>query len=416
MGIMKCPRSVSLIAAAVLLLVVGPSASAQSASYSLAEILDIALQNNPLLAARASQAEAEYAAYKASAVWSNPRIDLGLGQARPYDRAFVRNTRELSLHQDVENPLKKRFRTLSRKNSWEALEHQLQGHRLEVLFQVKNLVFKILLLSRLQSLSTDNFASIEEIHRLIKTRAALGEVKELEAVKLYVETLKARNALNRVKTEEMIARDMLNGYLGNVLPPDFTISGTLDFSPLSLDEKTLTERALQNHPSLLGKLKQVESADNLIRHFKWQRLPDFTLTGFTKRELDGTNKGIGLSLSLPLWDWKTRDVAEAEALHHMEKEELRALRLEIKAGIRAEVAHLKLSQQTIRLFLDGLLKQAEESLKIADISYREGEISLMEYLDSRRTYTDILKNYQEALFQFNLEKASLSKALGEEIQ
>ena len=416
MGIMKSTNSISLIAALVMLLSTCLFLSAQSAAYSLEEILDMALKNNPLLAARTSQAEAEYSAYKASSIWSNPRIDLGVGQAKPYDRTFVRNTREISLHQDVENPLKKHFRTLSRKNSWEASKLQLQAQRLDVLFQVKYQAYKILLLSKLQSLSTDNFKSIEEIHRLIKTRAELGEVKELEAIKLYVETLKARNALNRIKTEERIARDTLNAYLGNVLPRDYTISGTLDFSPLSLDEKTLTERALQNHPSLLGKLKLLESADSLIQFFKWQRLPDFTLTGFTKRELDGTNNGIGLSLSLPLWDWKTRDVAEAEALYHMEKEELRALKLEIKAGIRAEVGHLKLSQQTIRLFLDGLLKQAEESLKIADISYREGEISLMEYLDSRRTYTDIKKNYQEALFQFHLEKASLSKALGEEIQ
>jgi cobalt-zinc-cadmium efflux system outer membrane protein len=416
MSIMKFPCRISFFAAIVLILSTGTSLPAQSSSYSLEEILDMAFKNSPLMAARTSQAEADYAAFKASAVWFNPRIDLGVGQAKPYDGTFIRNTRELSLHQDVENPFKKRFRTMSLKNLWEASKHQLQALRLEVLFQVKSQVYKILLLSRLQALLADSLNSIEEIHRLIKARALLGEVKELEAIKLHVETLQARNALNRVKTEERIARDTLNGYLGNILPPDFNISGSLDFSPLSLDDKALTEKALQNHPSLLGKSKQAESAKNRIQYFKWQRLPDFTLTGFTKRELDGTNTGIGLSLSLPLWDWKTREVAEAEGLYHMEMEELRALRLEITAGIRAEVGHLKLSQQTIRLFLDGLLKQAEESLKIADVSYREGEISLMEYLDSRRTYTDILKSYQEALFQFHLEKSSLSKALGEEIQ
>jgi outer membrane protein TolC len=413
---MKLRRLCFLMIPFILITSGGLSHPARKTSYTLEDLLNLALANSPYLAATASQVEADYAAHRVSAVWANPRIGLAAGQAEPYDGAFTRNTGELILSQDVENPLKRRFRTLSLKNTWEASQYRLQAHKLEILFQVKRQVYKILLLSRLQVLLADNLQSIEEIHRLIKVRARLGEVKELEAVKLHVETLQARNALNRVKIEERIAKDALNGFLGNVLPLDFTLSGSLDFSPLSLDEQSLMDRALQNHPALLGKSKQAESAKNRILYLKWQRLPDFTLTGFTRRELDGINRGVGLSLNIPLWDWKSREVAEAESLQHKETEELRALRLEIRTAIRAEAGHLRLSQQTIRLFLDGLLQQAEESLKIAEVSYTEGEISLMEYLDSRRTYTEIQKNFQEALFQFNLEKASLSKSLGEEIQ
>jgi cobalt-zinc-cadmium efflux system outer membrane protein len=200
-----------------------------------------------------------------------------------------------------------------------------------------------------------------------------------------------------------------------VLQPDFNISGSLDYSPLTLDENALVEKAIKSHPSLLGKSKGLESAKSRIQYIKWQRLPDFTLTGFTRRELDGTNQGIGISFSLPLWNWKTRELEEAENLFRKEEEEMRAMQMDVTARIRTRAAYLNLSQQTIRMFMDGLLKQAEESLKIAEFSYKEGEISLMEYLDSQRTRVEILKNYQEALFAFNLEKASLSKALGEEI-
>jgi cobalt-zinc-cadmium efflux system outer membrane protein len=62
------------------------------------------------------------------------------------------------------------------------------------------------------------------------------------------------------------------------------------------------------------------------------------------------------------------------------------------------------------------MSQAEQSLKIAEISYREGEISLLEFLDSQRTYISILRDYVDALFSWNAEKAALEKAVGEDIQ
>lgn len=413
---MKSPKILSLFFILMLSQGFGKITSAQTNAFTMEELIDIALKKSPLLAARSREAEALYAGFKASSVWPNLQLDIGLGKAKPYDRLFERDTREISVHQDVENPIKKHFRTQALKNTWEASQLQLQDFSLEVIYQVKKYVFQILLLSQTQALLSENLRSIEEIYRLIKARADLGEVKELEAVKLFVETLKARNALNRSLTEEKIAKDTLNSYLGNALQADFIISGRLDYSPLALDEKALVEKAINNHPSLRSKLKGLESAKNRIQYYKWQRLPDFTLTGFTKRELDGTNQGIGISFRLPLWNWKVREVEEAENLFRMEEEEMRALQLDVTARIRTGVAFLNLSQQNIRMFKDGLLKQAEESLKIAELSYKSGEISLMEYLDSQRTHAEILKNYQEALFTFNLEKASLSKALGEEIQ
>jgi cobalt-zinc-cadmium efflux system outer membrane protein len=77
---------------------------------------------------------------------------------------------------------------------------------------------------------------------------------------------------------------------------------------------------------------------------------------------------------------------------------------------------LRLSEHSLQIFHQGLLKQAEESLKIAEISYTQGEISLIDYLDSQRTYHSILNDYQESLFRWNADRAALEKAIGDEIK
>jgi cobalt-zinc-cadmium efflux system outer membrane protein len=244
----------------------------------------------------------------------------------------------------------------------------------------------------------------------------LGEVKELEAIKLYVETLKAQNELNKVQTELRLAKENLNKFLGNSLPLDFSIQGDLSYEFLSLDEKTLIDNALLSHPLIRKKQGELEFSESNLSYIRWQRFPDPKLSGFIDKGIDGKNKGIGISLEIPLWNFKSKEIAEAKSLVLKQKEESKASRMELTTEIKTKLSKLRLSEQTIELFLSGLLKQAEESLKIAEVSYKQGEISLIEYLDSQRTYYSILEDYQDSLYNWNVDKASLEKSVGEEIK
>ena len=64
------------------------------------------------------------------------------------------------------------------------------------------------------------------------------------------------------------------------------------------------------------------------------------------------------------------------------------------------------------LFREGLMEEADTSMDIAETSYREGEISFVEYLDARRTYQSIQIEFQQALYDWNRELAELNRAVG----
>jgi len=49
---------------------------------------------------------------------------------------------------------------------------------------------------------------------------------------------------------------------------------------------------------------------------------------------------------------------------------------------------------------------------VAEATYREGELSLIDYLDSHRTYDSILSDYKASLYEWNLERAALERATG----
>jgi outer membrane protein TolC len=384
--------------------------------FNLPEIVELALANNPLLSAKKSQLDAIKASYDAAKHLINPQLEFHVGKATAYDEDKTRNTGGVSLSQYVENPFKRHYRVQVYEKEWEAVRFDHDVLTLEVTCAVKNLYFDILRQKAKQELARKNLESIQKIHQLIKSRAKLGEIRELEAIKLYVESLQAERELNQVQTTLLLAKEKLNQYLGNRLPANFSVTGVLEYAETQIQQKEALQKALNIHPRLKEKETRVAQANSQWSYVKWQRFPDFRLSGFSRKELDGRNTGIGLSLDIPLWSFKSKEIREAENLTRMEEEELRALRMETAADVKAMINQLNLSEQSLQIFHQGLLEQAEQSLKIAEISYTQGEISLIDYLDSQRTYFSILNDYQDSLYRWNTDKAALEKAIGEKIK
>lgn len=384
--------------------------------FTLPEIISLGLKNNPLLLAKLQEVKAKNAAFQASKLLFNPELEFHTGKGKSYDNSIKRNTDGVSLSQHLENPFKRHYRIQMYEKEWQATECLFNFSKLEVTYNIKKLFYEVLLLRNKENLAKKNLNSLEEMYQLIVKRVKLGEIKELESIKLHVETLKAQNELNKTQMELKLTKENLNKFLGNLLPSDFSILGKLEYIALALDEKSLLAKTLISHPFIKGKEKELEHAESKLSYVKWQRLPDFKLSGFIHNELHGRNKGIGISLDIPLWNFKSKEIAEAENLFLKQNEELKALKMEISTEVKAKLNEQRLSERTIKLFLEGLLKQAEESLKISEVSYKQGEISLIDYLDSQRTYYSILKDYQESLYAWNANKAALEKAIGEEIK
>jgi cobalt-zinc-cadmium efflux system outer membrane protein len=384
--------------------------------FDLKELIQIGLANNLFISAQMRAIEAKKASYASSKRLINPEIELVVGKAKAYNGIEKRNTGGLRITQPIENPFKRHYRSQARKNDLEAAEYLYQYKRLEIVFFIKNQFYQLLMLEENKDIAQENLKSIQDIYKLIQKRAELGEVKELEAIKLYVETLKAQKELSRLKTEIRLAKDNLNKFLGNALPSDFSVSGQLEYLQISLQEETLLQKTLSIHPLLKQKERILEQTKSNLNFIKWQRLPDFKLSGFSQKELDGKNQGIGISFDIPLWNFKSTEIAEAENLSLKQDDELSALQIEVVTQVKAKLSQFKLSQQTIGLFRTGLLKQAEESLKISEVSYKAGEISLIDFLDSQRTYYSIREDFHEALYNLNADKAALEKAIGEELK
>jgi cobalt-zinc-cadmium efflux system outer membrane protein len=390
--------------------------SGQDQAYTLEEVIAIGVERNPRIAAGALEAAARESAYKASKRLFNPQFEFRLGRAEYHNRPEDRRTFSLAVAQPIESPVKRHHRIEIEKSSWEESLQTQAFRTMEVVFDIKLRFYSLLLLQEREVLLKRIAASVLDMEHLVRKRAELGEVKHLDAIKLRVEALKAENELIALQAEMEQGRENLNILLDNALAPGFRASGRLDFRPVPMDADALIDRALAGHPLIQAGIRQLEQSRHRVLFVKGQRFPDFALTGFNDSGLDGVNRGVGITLAIPLWNFKSNELAEAVSLSRVSERELGAARLELTRDVRAGVRRVRLAEKTLSVYTDALLRQVEESLAIAEVSYREGEISLLDFLDSQRTYNSVLGDYHRALFSWNIEMAALEKAVGAAIQ
>ena len=384
----------------------------EEAGFTLATLLRIGREQNPTLASLRARRAALAEGKRASGRWENPEMEFEWGTGDPRDGGVSRSLSGFSASQTLENPLTRHFRMNALEARVEAAGEEVRSATLEVSYEIRLHYYRILFLQEVVALTRLNEEALAEILDLIETRAEVGEVRELEVIRLRVEHMRARNETEAARIELDQYRQHLNTFLGNVLPPDFRLEGTLTAEGEEPELNALVQEILPNHPLLAQATLEREAARGSLREAQWGWLPDPVLSGSSRTEMDGEVRSFGVGFRIPLWNQSR--AASAEARQRVLEARFRqdALRMELEAQLMIHHNHLRLYRQTLRLFEEGLLEEAETSMEIAETSYRQGEISFLDYLDARRTFHSIQMQRQQALFDWHVERAALDRAAG----
>jgi len=204
-----------------------PVSSAAQESFALEDLLRIGRERNPTVQALRAEHSAMEAQRKASGRWANPELEYEWGSGDPRDGGATRNLSGFTARQVLENPFIRHYRLGGIEAEVDAAAEDVRSGVLDVELEIRMHVYRILFLQEMLELARLNEEALGEIRTLIETRARVGEVRELEAIRLRVEHLKARNERQAAAMELDQYRRHLNTFLGNALPEDFTLTGSL---------------------------------------------------------------------------------------------------------------------------------------------------------------------------------------------
>jgi cobalt-zinc-cadmium efflux system outer membrane protein len=217
---------------------------------------------------------------------------------------------------------------------------------------------------------------------------------------------------DKAKTGLTGDREALGQFLAGELPADFVLAKEGD-SPAAVEPlKHWQEAAFAAHPLLGAQEAQVRQAEATLGEARLSWLPEVKVKAFHTKDVDLQATGGGLSLSLPLWNRKGGEVAKAAAAKGQAEAELRLLRQELETRLAAQYNIYVTARRQVESYRSAILKEAAESLRIAQFSYEHGETSLLELLDSRRVYRATELDYYKALMDYRLARVELWRLAG----
>ena len=143
------------------------------------------------------------------------------------------------------------------------------------------------------------------------------------------------------------------------------------------------------------------------------RIPDVSVQGAYTQEFDRQAYAFGLAVPLPLWSQRQGEIAVALGAQRRAEADVLRIRNELVKSLVQQYQETQSAANQLAVFDKGLLKQAEEALRIAQFSFRQGASTLLELLDAQRVYRQTLQEYAQSRFNLSVAMARLEWAAGE---
>jgi len=282
-------------------------------------------------------------------------------------------------------------------------------------FEVRSRFVALLEARERLDLARENLDRYRETVRVSEARAREGDISPAEFDKIALEQRGFEHEVADAEVDRRAAVAALLPLLG-IAAPDVDPVGTLTLPTVRDDVDHLVDEALARRPDLRAAERSREAAEASLRLARAQRLPNPTLgLQYTHSEFlisgDLANQlGTSFSVPLPVFDRNQGDIVRAEAEALIARHEVDQLRLEIPQEIRAAATSYTVARAQVERFESAFLRQAEEARSAAEASFREGAVSVLEFLEAERTFIQTQRDHLDALRDANVAAFDLTKA------
>ncbi len=303
----------------------------------------------------------------------------------------------------------------------------------EVVLNVKQAYYGLLQAKKLVLVAQKTLAQTESHKKQAEAFFHAGSKPRFDVTRADVDVNNAK--LGLINAENSVRLGTIGLYNAMGLDPvrDAEIEDVLSQPAAvpSLDEAQAA--ALKNRPEMLKAEQDIQSAQARVRAEESGYLPTLSASGayswahgtsemgsFNGIPLKGevlNSWNAGITLSMPLFEGGlTRGrVSEARANQHALEAQRDTLRQSILLDVNQAYADLESASARIAV-MDSSLKNARESLDLAEGRYEAGVGLSLEVTDAQVAAAKSETDYVQALYDYQLAAARLAKAMGKGLE
>jgi outer membrane protein, heavy metal efflux system len=388
-------------------------AQAGGRPLSLTELEGMALKTHPSLQVTGAEIKKSEAELRIVRQYPNPELEGQVSGQKGLENGVKGTGYTFGLSQTIEWPGPRRKKQEAARFAIDAAQHKLTQEQINVQARCRELYYRVLAGEQALKIAAENLESAQKLLDIAEKRVRLGESRPIELVKARVEFLNLEREHDKARTSLAGDHQALQLFLSKGLPPDFTLSGESETVEALVPIGRWQAAASAAHPLLAAQEAQVRQAESVLgaeRLAAWK--PEVTVKAFHTRDVDLQATGGGLSFPIPLWNRKKGEVDRAAASKNQAESELMLLKQDMAAKIAAQYSLYETARRQVQSFQSAILKEAAESLRVAQFAYEHGETGLLELLDSRRVYRTTEQEYYRAMLDYRLARVELWRLAG----
>jgi outer membrane protein len=301
----------------------------------------------------------------------------------------------------------------------------LELERLDLALKVKESYFYILKADKAVDVAKSAVESLESHLAVAKNFYDVGMIPVNDLLKAEVELANAKHNLIQAQNASRLSRVSLNVLLSRSVDELFEIEDILLYNAETPDFDVCLDEALKARPEIksldltdqqidqqinLAKSKFYPEAAFTYNYIKAGNTPSVSGSDFQKA--NSWQAIIGLSWTF--WDWdKTKNsVRQNESMKRQLSQTRKTLEDGIKLQLQSAILGLKEAEEKIPT-AQKAVEQAEENLRVGEERYKAQVTTSTEVLDAQTLLSQAKMNYYNALYDHNLARAGLLRAIGE---
>jgi outer membrane protein len=301
---------------------------------------------------------------------------------------------------------------------------EMDLEKLDLVLRVKEAYFNILGADKLVEVAQTTVESLTQTVKVARSFFEVGMIPVNDVLKAEVELASAEQSLVRAKNQAQTTRSIFNTVLVRRVTEPVEVEDILVFKPEVGEYDAYVKLALENRPEI--KLLDVSllQADQQVRLAKSKYYPEIGLT--YQYISQGDSASVSGSPYVDANNWQVLAVANwtffewgktyyAGKEKESVKRQLQETKADVEDGIRLQVKQSMLdldsSAKNIPTTQKGI-ESGEENLRVNAERYRAQVSTITDLLDAQTLLARVRLDYYRALYDHNLAKARLDRALG----
>lgn len=382
-------------------------------AYTLDTLIALVLQSNPgLQGARRAREQATAGVTTASA-FLNPRIEYSQGrnEARVVS-AVPGDVHHWTVSQFIENPSLRGARIDAARAAEAGSEHNVALVRAQLVAQVQLRAFEYFLRREESRALSADLTLLEQVRERVRVRVESGEAARYEIIKADAEVINARQRQRNATLLADQALLALNRLAAGQLPARWSLQGQLDAEEVFGELGELQDLARLKNPEVKLLESDLEKARRQLDGARSSRWPGLDLRYTQLSAPDVRQNMIGVQVQVPLFDQKRGRIGEASKELERARIRLEGRQAELEQQILQAWKSLEMARLRVEALAQGVMREAEAALRVAQAAYRFGERGILDVLDAQRVLQSVRSDLLDARFDVQAARIELELLTG----